>query len=160
MATSSSNFGNGCGSLRNFYGDKGVLKLGNWNAPTYSAQGGPRRGGSIRGENDVTPIDRPDHFLDWLQSMRANKQPHAPTRPANRDVLAIAHRILERVMVARSCAVVWCLVGRAERYSLFACLGIDAGFRSSKFEPDHPGWCILPGEIVQRPDFLRGPRLA
>lgn len=75
--TSSNNFGNGYGNTRKFFGDKGVLKMDNWNAPTYSAEGGGRRDGRIRGQNDVKPIDQPDHFLNWLQCMRDGKTPHA-----------------------------------------------------------------------------------
>ena len=30
MVSSSNNLGNGTGSVRNFYGDKGVLKMSNW----------------------------------------------------------------------------------------------------------------------------------
>ncbi len=77
MLTSSNNLGNGFGSTRKFYGDKGVLKVDNWNAPTYSAEGGPRRDGSIRGQIAVTPVERPDHFLDWLQCVRNGQTPHA-----------------------------------------------------------------------------------
>jgi predicted dehydrogenase len=78
LLTSSNNFGNGFGNTRKFYGDKGVLKVDNWNAPTYSAQGGPKRDGTIRGEQPVPAIDRPDHFLDWLQCLRTGRKPHAP----------------------------------------------------------------------------------
>ncbi len=77
MLTSANNFGNGYGNTRKFFGEKGVLKVDNWNAPTYSAEGGPKRDGSIRGENEVTPVERPDHFLDWLQCMRTGETPHA-----------------------------------------------------------------------------------
>jgi len=77
LLTSSNNFGNGYGNTRKFFGDKGVLKVDNWNAPTYSPEGGPKRDGKIRGQNAVTPIDRPDHFLNWLQCMRTGETPHA-----------------------------------------------------------------------------------
>lgn len=77
LLTSSNNFGNGFGNTRKFFGTKGVLKVDNWNVPTYSAQGGPKRDGSIRGEVTVTPIERPDHFLDWLQCLRTGATPHA-----------------------------------------------------------------------------------
>lgn len=77
MVTSSNNFGNFSGNSRKFYGDKGTLAVDNWNAPTYSADGGPKRDGKIRGKMEVTPIPRPDHFLNWLQCMRSNETPHA-----------------------------------------------------------------------------------
>ena len=78
MLSISNNLGNRSGSRRHFYGDKGVLKLDNLNAPTCSADGGPRRDASIHGETEVTPVERPDHFLDWLQCMRTGDTPHAP----------------------------------------------------------------------------------
>jgi hypothetical protein len=49
----------------------------NANAPSYSAEGGPRRDGTLRGKHDVKPIERPDHFLNWLQCMRSGETPHA-----------------------------------------------------------------------------------
>jgi predicted dehydrogenase len=78
LVSSSNNLGNGFGSCRKFYADKGVLKVDNWNAPTYSAEGGPRRDRSIRGEKPVPLVERPDHFLDWLQCLRTGATPHAP----------------------------------------------------------------------------------
>jgi predicted dehydrogenase len=77
LLTSSNNFGNGSGNGRKFYGTKGTLSLDNWNAPTYSAEGGPKRDGQIRGKQDVKPVARPDHFLNWLQCMRSGETPHA-----------------------------------------------------------------------------------
>ena len=77
VVTSSNNFGNSAGSSRKFYGDKGTLAVDNWNAPTYSAEGGLKRDGKIRGKQDVTPIEHPDHYLDWLQCMRSGGTPNA-----------------------------------------------------------------------------------
>ena len=77
VVTSSNNFGNSAGNSRKFYGDKGTLDVGNWNAPTYSAEGGPKRDGKIRDKQYVPMIGHPDHFLDWLQCMRSGKTPNA-----------------------------------------------------------------------------------
>ena len=77
VVTSSNNFGNSSGNSRKFYGDKGTLDVGNWNAPTYSAEGGPKRDGKIRGKQNVPMIEHPDHFLDWLQCMRSGETPNA-----------------------------------------------------------------------------------
>lgn len=77
MVSSSNNLGNASGSVRNFYGDKGMLKVGNWNAPTFSEEGAPRRDNAVQGEIPVTPVDRPDHFLDWLRCIRNNGTPNA-----------------------------------------------------------------------------------
>ena len=89
MVTSSNNFGNGSGSSRKFYGDKGTLDVGNWNAPTYSAEGGPKRDGKIRGKQNVTPIERPDHFLNWLQCMRTGQTPHASIDAGYQHAVAV-----------------------------------------------------------------------
>jgi predicted dehydrogenase len=88
LVASSNNFGNGFGNGRKFYGEKGVLKLDNWNVPTFSAEGGPRRDGQIRGQNTVTPIERPDHFLDWLQCVRSGATPHAPIEAGYQHAVA------------------------------------------------------------------------
>ena len=77
LVSISNNLGNSSGSVRNFFGEKGMLNIGNWNAPTYSDSGSPHSDGSINGEHPVKPVDRPDHFLDWLQCMRNGKTPHA-----------------------------------------------------------------------------------
>jgi len=71
MLDYSTNFGNGYGNDRKIYGDKGILKLGQWNHPVYTAEGGPLRDGSIRGENEVEqPENQPNHWLNWLQCIR------------------------------------------------------------------------------------------
>jgi predicted dehydrogenase len=77
MVTSSNNFGNSAGNTRKFFGEKGTLSVDNWNVPTYSAEGGRKRDGSIRGKVDVPQIARPDHFRNWLNCMRDGKIPHA-----------------------------------------------------------------------------------
>jgi predicted dehydrogenase len=77
LVSISNNLGNGAGSTRKFYGDKGVLSVDNWNAPTYACEGSPRRDGAIRGKNEVKPVDHPDHFLNWLQCLRSGETPNA-----------------------------------------------------------------------------------
>ena len=89
LVTSANNFGNGAGNSRKFYGDRGTLAVDNWHAPTYSAEGGPRRDGRIRGRQEVTPIERPDHFLDWLQCMRTGARPHAPIDAGFQHAVAV-----------------------------------------------------------------------
>jgi predicted dehydrogenase len=89
MIRSSNNFGNGFGNTRKFYGDRGVLKVDNWNAPTYSAEGGPKRDGNIRGQNEVKPVARPDHFLNWLQCMRTGETPHASIDAGYQHAIAV-----------------------------------------------------------------------
>jgi predicted dehydrogenase len=89
LVSSSNNLGNAHGSVRRFYGDKGVLKLDNWDAPTFSAEGGPRRDGTIRGIKPVPPVECPDHFLDWLQCMRTGGTPVAPIEAGYQHAVAV-----------------------------------------------------------------------
>ncbi len=89
LVSSSNNLGHGMGSVRNFYGDKGMINADNWNAPTYSDRGSPRRDGTIKGENPVAPVERPDHFLDWLQCIRTGGTPHAPIEAGYQHAVAV-----------------------------------------------------------------------
>lgn len=94
MVTSSNNFGNSSGNLRKFFGDKGTLDVGNWNAPTYSAEGGPKRDGKIRGKQEVVPVERPDHFLNWLQCMRSGETPHASIDAGYQHAVAVLMAVI------------------------------------------------------------------
>jgi predicted dehydrogenase len=78
MVSYCSNFGNAGGKVHRYYCEKGQLILDNWSAPTYSAEGGPKRDGKIRGVQEVKAVETPDHFLDWLQCMRTGKATRAP----------------------------------------------------------------------------------
>ena len=89
LVSSANNLGNGFGNTRKFYGEKGVLKLDNWSSPTYSAEGAPRRDGSIRGSQNVTPVERPDHFLDWLRCLRDGGTPHASIDAGYQHAVAV-----------------------------------------------------------------------
>ncbi len=94
MLTSSNNFGNSSGNVRKFFGTKGTLSIDNWNAPTYSAEGGPKRDGKIRGKVDITPIERPDHFLNWLQCMRSGETPHASIDAGYQHAVAVLMAVM------------------------------------------------------------------
>jgi len=90
LVSSSNNLGNGAGSTRNFYADKGMLNVDNWNRPTYSGKGAPRRDGTIHeGENPVKEVERPDHFLDWLQCIRNGGTPIAPIEAGYQHAVAV-----------------------------------------------------------------------
>lgn len=78
MVAYSSNFGNGGGSRHRYFCEKGQLNLDNWTSPTYTAEGGPKRDGGIRGVQQVKPVETPDHFLDWLQCLRSGQPTRAP----------------------------------------------------------------------------------
>ncbi len=77
LVSSSNNLANGAGCIRKLYGDKGSLDISNWSKPTYDCEGAPRRDGTIRGKNEVTPTEHPDHFLNWLQCVRSGEKPNA-----------------------------------------------------------------------------------
>jgi predicted dehydrogenase len=94
MLTSSNNFGNSGGNTRKFFGTKGTLALDNWNAPTYSPEGGPKRDGKIRGKQDVPPVQRPDHFLNWLQCMRTGETPHASIDAGYQHAVAVLMAVI------------------------------------------------------------------
>jgi predicted dehydrogenase len=89
LVSISNNLGNGAGSTRKFYGDKGVLKVDNWNAPIYNCEGSPRRDGTIRGDKPVTPVDHPDHFLNWLQCLRSGATPNASIDAGYQHAVAV-----------------------------------------------------------------------
>ena len=89
LVSSSNNLGNGKGSVRNFYGDKGVLNMASWGSPSYSDEGAPRPDGTINGEKMVAPIERPDHFLDWLQCIRNNETPVASIEAGYQHAVAV-----------------------------------------------------------------------
>lgn len=89
MLTSANNFGNSAGNTRKFFGTQGTLDLANWNAASYSAEGGPKRDGKIRGKVDVKPIERPDHFLNWLQCMRTGETPNASIDAGYQHAVAV-----------------------------------------------------------------------
>jgi len=77
MVSYSTNFGNGSGNSFKIFGDQGVMDMVNWNAPVLTAEGGGKRRGEIRGRQPVEEVQRPDHFLDWLQCLRTRKTPNA-----------------------------------------------------------------------------------
>ena len=66
----------------------------NPNAPSYSAEGGPKRDGKIRGKVDIEPIARPDHFLNWLQCMRSNETPHASIDAGFQHAVAVLMAVM------------------------------------------------------------------
>ncbi|NIA13803.1 MAG: Gfo/Idh/MocA family oxidoreductase [Nitrospiraceae bacterium] len=77
MVAYSTNFGNGSGNSFKFFGDVGVLDVVHWNNPILTAEGGSKNKGAIRGKKEVPPVERPDHFLDWLQCLRNRETPNA-----------------------------------------------------------------------------------
>lgn len=77
------------GSVRNFYGDRGMINAGNWTAPTFTGNGAPRSTGNTKDEQKITLVEKPDHFLDWLQCIRTGKTPHAPIEAGYQHSVAL-----------------------------------------------------------------------
>jgi len=78
MVSYSTNFGNGSDNAMKILGDQGTIDMTNWNKPLLSAEGGSKNRGIIRGTKPVEPVERPDHWQDWLQCLRSGKTPNAP----------------------------------------------------------------------------------
>jgi len=76
LVSYSTNFGNGGGNAFRISGAKGALDMLEWDKPVVSGDGAIEKG-DLGEPKPVQPIERPDHFLDWLQSIRSRKAPHA-----------------------------------------------------------------------------------
>jgi predicted dehydrogenase len=90
MVSYSQNFGNGSGNSFKIFGDAGVLDMVKWNEPILSADGAnSKKKGPIRGRKPVEEVQRPDHFLDWLQCLRTRKTPNAPIEAGYQHAVAV-----------------------------------------------------------------------
>jgi predicted dehydrogenase len=78
MVSYSSNFGNGTGNSFKILGDRGTLDLANWDAPMLTSGGLFEANGSESEDKPVALVERPDHFLNWLECLRSRETPHAP----------------------------------------------------------------------------------
>ena len=85
----STNFGNGGDNAFRMQGDQGTLDILHWNLPVLTAEGGSKKKGLIRGKKPVAPIQRPDHFLDWLQCLRSRKTPNASIDAGYQHAVAV-----------------------------------------------------------------------
>lgn len=85
----STNFGNGNGNSFKILGDKGSLDLVDWNKPFFSTEGVYKEKATGKPETvPVEHVERPDHFLDWLQCLRSRKQPNAPIEAGYQHAVA------------------------------------------------------------------------
>lgn len=89
LVSSSNNMGHGKGSVRNFYGDRGMIGMNNWNNPFVSSEGSPRGDSSLKGDRAITPIETPDHFQNWLQCIRDNEETIAPIEAGYQHAVAV-----------------------------------------------------------------------
>ena len=85
----STNFGNSFGNSFKIFGDVGTLDTVHWNDPILTAEGGSKNKGAIRGRKPVEPIERPEHYLDWLQCMRSRKTPNASIDAGYQHAVAV-----------------------------------------------------------------------
>jgi len=88
LVSYSTNFGNGDGNSFRIYGDQGVMNMVQWTAPTVSGAGAGKKGPFSK-EVPVEPVERPDHFLDWLQCLRSRKIPNAPIDAGYQHAVAV-----------------------------------------------------------------------
>jgi predicted dehydrogenase len=77
MVSYSTNFGNGSDNSFKILGDQGLMDMTSWTEPFISAEGGSKNRGVIRGQKAVEPVERPDHWVNWLECLRTRKTPHA-----------------------------------------------------------------------------------
>jgi len=89
MVHYSSSLGNGSGNTFKIFGDQGVLDMVVWNSPVLTAEGGSKNKGAIRGKQPVQDVQRPDHFLDWLQCLRSRKTPNASIDAGYQHAVAV-----------------------------------------------------------------------
>ncbi len=71
-----SNYGSGGANYFRIIGTKGVMDLNDWNQPVVSGEGSedPDR---IAEKQNIEPIPRDPHMLNWLKCIRSRKQPNA-----------------------------------------------------------------------------------
>jgi predicted dehydrogenase len=94
MLRSSNNFGNGAGNFKKIFCANGTLDITNANATSYTAEGGRKRDGKIRGKVDVPGVQRPEHFLNWLQCMRSGETPHASIDAGYQHAVAVLMAVI------------------------------------------------------------------
>ena len=87
MFTYLTNFGNSAGRRSVIYGTRGIMDI-NDRAPTISGEGAFEPADREREVTPIEPIDCPDHFLDWLESLRTREQPIAPIETGHQHSIA------------------------------------------------------------------------
>ena len=88
LVSYSTNFGNGGGNAFRLSGTKGALDMLEWDKPIASGDGAIEKG-PLGDPEPVKAIERPDHFLDWLQSVRSRKAPHASIDAGYQHAVAV-----------------------------------------------------------------------
>jgi len=106
LVSYATNFGNSAGNSFKIFGDVGMIDLGGPHAPAHflSAEGGSKNKGAIRGRKPIESVDRPDHWLNWLQCLRSRRQCHAPIEAGYRHAVAC---IMARKSYDTGCRMVY-----------------------------------------------------
>ena len=77
IAHYSTYFGNGGGNSFKFFGDKGILDLGDWSNIYVSSEGAQGESTLEKERVRLDDVECPDHIEDWLQCVRNRKAPNA-----------------------------------------------------------------------------------
>jgi len=80
-------FGSAHGSTFKMIGTQATMDMQNWNKPFLTGEGAFKKG-PVQGTQPVAPVERPDHWLDWLQCIRSRKQPNAPIEAGYQHAVA------------------------------------------------------------------------
>jgi len=70
------------------FGEHGAMNMVDWNKPLVSGEGAVKKG-QLDKETAVAPVERPDHFLDWLQCLRSRKAPNASLEAGYQHAVAV-----------------------------------------------------------------------
>jgi predicted dehydrogenase len=89
MVSYSTHFGNGSGNSFKFFGDAAVLDCQNWNQPVLTSDGINAEKGETFDKEDVAPVERADHFLDWLQCLRSRETTNASLDAGYQHAVAV-----------------------------------------------------------------------
>ncbi len=89
IVSSSNNLGNGKGNVRNFYGDKGMIGLTNWNQPFINSEGSPYGDNTLKGDRPIEHVDANDHYYNWLHCIRNNEETIAPIDAGYQHAVAV-----------------------------------------------------------------------
>lgn len=89
MVSYSTNFGNGSANSFKILGDQAVLDLLDWNAPVLTTDGINTKKAKMADKRPVEPVERPDHFLNWLQCIRNRQTPHASVDAGYQHAVAV-----------------------------------------------------------------------
>ncbi len=89
MVSYTTNFGNSSGRIFRIYGDRGIIDLTNWNAPTASRDGAINQSDLSKEPTPVEPVETPDHFLNWLQCIRSRKTCNASIDAGYQHAVAV-----------------------------------------------------------------------